>query len=157
MTTNNHLAVRLQLTPLDKRNTDSISQQILISTPRGLEKLGESGNCEWVARGHADNTARIYSSWGRRVRDAVVSADRRFPIAALGIPAATGRLDFAFLPLDSHRPEDRQIGALGVKHDWALAVASSSRCTCRVSSAGGLGVSAPTTSPKRSAQSDPPE
>jgi hypothetical protein len=62
VTRNNHLAARLLLTRLDKRNTDSISQQMLIRALGGLEKLSESGECEWVAHHHADNIARICSS-----------------------------------------------------------------------------------------------
>jgi len=35
---------------------------MLIRALRGIEKLSESGECEWVALRHADNIARICSS-----------------------------------------------------------------------------------------------
>lgn len=44
-----------------------------------------------------------------------------------------------FLLLDSHRPDDRQIGALGVTHDWRISRRIVERVRVPVILAGGLG------------------
>jgi phosphoribosylanthranilate isomerase len=44
-----------------------------------------------------------------------------------------------FLLLDSHRPSDRQIGALGVPHDWAISRRIVELVRTPVILAGGLG------------------
>ncbi len=44
-----------------------------------------------------------------------------------------------FLLLDSHRPHDRQIGALGVTHDWSISRQIVEEVRTRVILAGGLG------------------
>lgn len=44
-----------------------------------------------------------------------------------------------FLLLDSHRPSDRQIGALGVTHDWSISRRIVERVRVPVILAGGLG------------------
>ena len=58
-----------------------------------------------------------------------------------------------FLLLDSHRPSDRQIGALGVTHDWTISRRIVELVRTPVILAGGLG---PTMLPRRSARFDLP-
>ena len=44
-----------------------------------------------------------------------------------------------YLLLDSHRPQDRQIGALGITHDWGISRRIVARSSMPVLLAGGLG------------------
>lgn len=84
--------------------------------------------------GPADVTAIKASLPGSRImRSVPVYGDESIHIAE----SYDGIADY--LLLDSHRPSDRQIGALGVPHDWSISRKIVERVRIPVILAGGLG------------------